>query len=48
VFVLFDVYEQLAVWGAVAAVPVFAWELALAFWLVIKGFRTVPAPAAIS
>jgi hypothetical protein len=48
VFVLFGVYEQLSVWGAVAAVPVFAWELALAFWLVIKGFRNVPAPAAVS
>ncbi|GAA3791484.1 hypothetical protein GCM10022226_08090 [Sphaerisporangium flaviroseum] len=37
--VMFGLYEQLSVWGAVAAVPVFAWELALAGRLIVKGFK---------
>ncbi|WP_188195250.1 DUF4386 domain-containing protein [Nonomuraea sp. SYSU D8015] len=36
---LFGVFEQVSAWGAIAAIPVFAWELSLAGWLVIKGFR---------
>jgi hypothetical protein len=41
VAVMFGVYEQVSVWGSVTALPVFAWELGLAGWLVIKGFRPV-------
>lgn len=36
---LFGVYKQVSVWGAVTAIPVFAWELSLAFWLIVKGFK---------
>lgn len=39
VAVLFGAYTQTSVWGALSAVPVFAWELSLAGWLVVKGFR---------
>jgi Domain of unknown function (DUF4386) len=44
--VQFGLYEQVSPIGAVAAVPAFAWELALAFWLIIKGLN--PAPSAQS
>ncbi len=36
---LFGLYKQVSVWGAVTAVPVFAWELTLAIWLIAKGFK---------
>ncbi len=36
---LFGLYKQVSVWGAITAVPVFAWELTLAFWLIAKGFK---------
>ncbi|MFI6843765.1 DUF4386 domain-containing protein [Kitasatospora sp. NPDC050467] len=42
--VLLGLYGQLSAWGKLAAVPVFAWELALAFRLIFRGFRT-PAAA---
>jgi len=37
--VLFGLYEQVSVWGFIAAIPVFAWEMTLAFWLIAKGFK---------
>jgi hypothetical protein len=37
--VLFGAFEQVSVWGAIAAAPVFAWELSLATWLLLKGFN---------
>ncbi len=40
--VLFGVYEQLSVAGSVAAIPVFAWEVSLAVWLIAKGFKPSP------
>jgi hypothetical protein len=45
--VLFGVYEQVSAWGSLAAIPVFAWEMSLAVWLIVKGFRepaSEPAP----
>ncbi|MEU6234885.1 DUF4386 domain-containing protein [Kitasatospora sp. NPDC047058] len=45
VAVLFGCYGQLSGWGSLAAVPVFAWELAVAFRMILRGFRP-PAPAA--
>ncbi|MFE9563084.1 DUF4386 domain-containing protein [Streptomyces sp. NPDC006487] len=38
VAVMFGAYDQLSPAGAVAALPVFAWELALAGWLIVRGF----------
>jgi len=42
--VLFGLYEQVSAWGMIAAVPVFVWEMSLAVWLIVKGFR----PSAIA
>jgi Domain of unknown function (DUF4386) len=39
ILVMFDVYEQVSAWGAITALPVFAWEVSLGVWLVVKGFR---------
>ena len=36
---LFGLYSQVSVAGALTAVPVFGWELSLAFWLILKGFN---------
>lgn len=41
--VTFGIYEQMSTIGLIIALPVFVWELSLAAWLIIKGFR----PAAI-
>jgi Domain of unknown function (DUF4386) len=41
--VLFGAYQQVSLPGAVAPVPVFAWELTLAFFLIARGFRATPA-----
>lgn len=38
VAVMFGAYAQVSVAGSVAALPVFAWELGLAGWLIVKGF----------
>ncbi|GJF31055.1 hypothetical protein KNE206_37550 [Kitasatospora sp. NE20-6] len=38
VLVLFGVYEQISLWGSLAALPVFAYEMALAGRLVVRGF----------
>jgi len=40
--VLFGLYGQQSVWGAIAAIPVFAWEMSLAVWLIVKGFKPSP------
>jgi hypothetical protein len=37
--VLFGAYTQVSPIAALSAVPVFAWELSFALWLIIKGFR---------
>ncbi|MFE2021398.1 DUF4386 domain-containing protein [Streptomyces sp. NPDC059499] len=38
VAVMFGAYAQLSVAGSAAALPVFAWELGLAGWLIVRGF----------
>lgn len=43
--VLFGVFRQVSVWGAIGALPVFAWEMSLAVWLVFKGFTPSAAAA---
>jgi hypothetical protein len=37
---LFGVYELTSSWPLIMAVPVFAWEVSFALWLILKGFRT--------
>ncbi|MGH8568859.1 MAG: DUF4386 domain-containing protein [Gammaproteobacteria bacterium] len=39
---LFGLYEQLSVWGGIASIPVFAWELSLGIYLIVKGFKPSP------
>lgn len=39
VLVLFGVYGQFSAIGLLVALPVFAWEVSLAFWLLVKGFN---------
>ena len=38
--VLFGVFLQVSTWGAVLAIPVFAFEMSLAVWLIVKGFNS--------
>lgn len=46
---MFGLIHQISVWAALAAVPVFAWEVCLAVHLITKGVRNPvradPAPA---
>ncbi|MFI6444166.1 DUF4386 domain-containing protein [Kitasatospora sp. NPDC050543] len=43
VAVMFGLYRQVSVPGSAAALPVFAWEVSLAVWLLAKGFKRAPA-----
>lgn len=36
---LFGLSAYIPAWVAIAVVPIFAWEVTLALWLIIKGFR---------
>jgi hypothetical protein len=45
--VLFGAYDQVGTVGLLVALPVFAWEVSFALWLIVKGFNT-PTPAAAS
>jgi hypothetical protein len=40
--VLFGVYDQVSAVAGLGALPVTAWEMSLAAYLVVKGFRPVP------
>ncbi len=42
ILVMFDVIEQVSVWGALLAMPVAANEMILAVWLITKGFNDAP------
>ena len=37
---LFGVILQVSAWGAILAIPVFAYEMTLAVWLIVKGFNS--------
>lgn len=37
---LFGLYQYFPAWLGVTVVPIFAWEVTLALWLIIKGFRS--------
>ncbi|MEU0396787.1 DUF4386 domain-containing protein [Streptomyces sp. NPDC006208] len=43
--VMFGLYDQLSPWGSVAALPVFAWEVTLAVFLILRGFKPSPVTA---
>lgn len=36
---MFGVFEQVSTWGVVLALPVAAYEMTLAVWLIVKGFN---------
>ena len=40
VLVMFGVFFQVSVWGAILAIPVFVYEMSLAVWLIVKGFNS--------
>jgi hypothetical protein len=40
VLVMFGVFPQISVWGAILAIPVFTYEMTLAVWLIVKGFNS--------
>ena len=47
VTVTLGLFDQLSVWGALMAIPVFVYEMSLAIWLIVKGFKQIkvqPAP----
>jgi hypothetical protein len=46
--VLFGAYEDLSTIGVVAAAPVLAWELSVAVWMIVKGFRLSPITAELT
>ena len=46
--VLFGAYDQVSEVALLAALPVFAWEMSLAVWLIAKGFRSPAATRARS
>jgi uncharacterized protein DUF4386 len=39
---MFGLYQQISVWGSIGALPVFAWEMSLAVWMIVKGFQPSP------
>jgi hypothetical protein len=40
--VLFGLYEDVSIPGFAAAAPVLAWELSVATWMIVKGFKPSP------
>lgn len=36
---MFGMTERIDAWAALLVIPIFAWEVALALWLIFKGFR---------
>ena len=45
---MFGLYHQVSVWGAIGALPVTAWELSLAIWMIVKGFNPFPNSAGVT
>lgn len=43
---VFSVYDQLPPWVGVIVIPIFAWEVSLALYLIIRGFRLSSAKSA--
>ena len=36
---MFGISEQILAWATIGVIPIFAWELTLAIWLIAKGFK---------
>ncbi|MFN8420626.1 MAG: DUF4386 domain-containing protein [Anaerolineae bacterium] len=46
---LFGIFEQIPAWAAIAVLPIFTWEVSLAIWLIVKGFKAAAlAPTAVT
>jgi Domain of unknown function (DUF4386) len=43
--IMFGVWTQATVWHGIAAAPIFAWELSLGIYLMVKGFKPSPITA---
>jgi Domain of unknown function (DUF4386) len=43
--VMFGLYEDMSIPGFAAAAPVLAWELSVATWMIVKGFKPSPITA---
>jgi len=39
---LFGLFQQISVWGGIAAIPVTIWEMSLAVYMIVKGFKLSP------
>ena len=37
---MLGIANQLPTWTAILVIPIFAWELSLALWLIVKGFNS--------
>ena len=46
VLVTLRLFDQISIWGVLLAIPVFVYEMSLAFWLVSKGFNQITIPSA--
>jgi hypothetical protein len=45
---MFGLWTQGSVWHGIAVAPIFAWELSLGVWLVVKGFRPSPVLTSVA
>lgn len=43
---LFGVNQQSSAWSGIATAPIFAWELSVGLWTLLRGFRALPARTA--
>ena len=39
IFEMFQVIAQISAWGVMLALPIFAYEMSLAVWLIFRGFK---------
>lgn len=46
--IVFGIWTPSSVWHWIAAVPIFAWELSLGVYLVVKGFKPSPITAGMT
>lgn len=40
---MFGVSDEILSWAAIGVIPIFSWELSLAIWLIVKGFKPTAA-----